>query len=167
MQASDAFQDLSWASLARISLRLGSATLLGAAIGYEREIHHRWAGLRTHILVTIGTAAFMLLATEMADRAHTDPVRALQGVVAGIGFLGGGAILKLQQEKRIEGLTTAAGIWSTAAIGLAAGAGWLGLATVLTVIVLAVLWIVRELERRHSLGTDLSERHSRPSKEIE
>jgi putative Mg2+ transporter-C (MgtC) family protein len=164
VQLYDAFHDLSWAATVRVSLRLGAAVVLGGAIGWEREIHHRWAGLRTHILVTIGTAAFMLLASEIADRAHTDPLRALQGVVAGIGFLGGGAILKLQDERRIEGMTTAAGIWSTAAIGLAAGAGWLGLATVLTVIVLGVLSVVRAIERRHGLGVDHSERHSRPPK---
>ncbi|MGZ5967493.1 MAG: MgtC/SapB family protein [Polyangiales bacterium] len=162
MQPDGAFVDLSWAATARVSLRLGAAVLLGGAIGWERELHHRWAGLRTHILVTIGTAAFMLLACEMALRSNTDPIRALQGVVTGIGFLGGGAILKLQHEKRIEGLTTAAGIWSSGAIGLAVGAGWVVLATLLTFLSLAILHVVRKIEASHGFGIDHSERHSRP-----
>jgi putative Mg2+ transporter-C (MgtC) family protein len=157
------FVDLDWATAVRILLRLGASVALGAAIGWEREIHHRWAGLRTHILVSLGTAALMLLACEMADRAKTDPVRALQGVVAGIGFLGGGAILKLEKEQRIEGLTTAAGIWTTAAIGLAAGAGWLTLATLLTFIVLGTLWLLRLIEKRSKIVVDRSERHSHPN----
>lgn len=155
------FVDLNGATALRITLRLLASVVLGAAIGWERELHHRWAGLRTHILVSLGTAALMLLACEMADRAHTDAIRALQGVVAGIGFLGGGAILKLEKEQRIEGLTTAAGIWTTAAIGLAAGAGWLVLGTLLTAIVLGTLWLVRRLEKRGPFGVDRSERASK------
>ena len=111
----------------RVTFRLGAAALLGGLIGAEREYVGKAAGLRTHMTVALGCAAFVLIAIESgADNA--DLSRAIQGVAAGIGFIGAGAILKLQDQEDIQGLTTAATIWLTAAVGVAAGAGkiWLG-----------------------------------------
>lgn len=158
----DIFPDLDARAFLRAGGRLGLALLLGGVIGWERERHHRWAGLRTHILLTLGCAALMLLAEELAG-GSADRVRAIQGVAAGIGFLGGGAILKLEQDRRIEGLTTASGIWATAAIGLAAGAGRLPLAVVSALATLVVLSVLRWVERRgaHASADAAGERASR------
>jgi putative Mg2+ transporter-C (MgtC) family protein len=146
-----AIVDLSWSVLGQMVLRLFFAVLYGGAIGLEREIHHRWAGLRTHVLVTVGTAAMTLLSFALADRGGGDASRVLQGIIVGVGFIGGGAILKLEREKRIQGLTTASGIWTSAAIGLAVGSGFVVFGGILTVVVLAVLWSVRVVEKRTGL----------------
>ncbi len=121
----------------RILVRLSAATLLAGIVGYERETHGKSAGLRTHMLVAIGSAMFVLAPLE-AGMAIADVSRVVQGVAAGVGFIGAGAILKVTTEKEIHGLTTAAGVWMTAAIGLAAGMGRLGLA----VISAALAWII-------------------------
>ena len=116
----------------RIAGRLGVAALLGGLIGLEREVMGKAAGLRTHMTVALGCASFMLIAIESsADSGNIS--RAIQGIAAGIGFIGAGTILKRTEEDDIKGLTTAATIWLTAAIGAAAGAGhgWLGLIGVL------------------------------------
>lgn len=106
----------------RVTLRLLVAALLGALIGYDRESRNKSAGLRTHMLVTLGAAIFVLTPLQ-AGMALENLSRVLQGIIAGIGFLGAGAILKLQRDEEIHGLTTAASIWMTAAIGIAAGLG--------------------------------------------
>ena len=127
--------------LARVIIRLIAATLLGAIIGFERERAGKAAGLRTHILVALGTCVFVL-ACSGYGMSSEGLSRLIQGIVTGIGFLGAGSILKLNEERNIQGLTTAAGIWMTAAIGVAVGLGTLGLAllaTILTVIVLALI----------------------------
>ena len=127
--------------LARVIIRLIAAALLGSIIGYEREKAGKAAGLRTHILVTLGTCLFVL-ACSGSGMDSDGLSRVIQGIVTGIGFLGAGSILKLNEERDIQGLTTAAGIWMTAAIGVAIGLGEIGLAllgTILTVIVLAIL----------------------------
>ena len=121
----------------RIAVRLLAATLFAAVVGYERESVGKSAGLRTHMLVALGSAIFILASLE-AGIDVTDVSRVIQGVAAGIGFIGAGAILKVTSEREIQGLTTAAGIWMTAAIGLAAGLGRLGLA----VIGVALAWII-------------------------
>lgn len=127
--------------LAHAVIRLIAAVVLGAIIGIEREWRGKPAGLRTHVLVTLGTTLFVLASS--ASGMNSDGLsRVIQGLTTGIGFLGGGAILKLTAERDVQGLTTAAGIWMTAAIGVTVGLGGLGmalLATVLTIIVLAVL----------------------------
>ncbi len=127
--------------LVRVIIRLLAAILLGAVIGYEREKAGKEAGLRTHILVTLGTCLVVLAC--LGSGMDSDGLsRVIQGIVTGIGFLGAGTILKLNEERDIQGLTTAAGIWMTAAIGVAVGLGEIALAligTVLTVIVLAIL----------------------------
>jgi putative Mg2+ transporter-C (MgtC) family protein len=110
------------AEITRVCIRLLVAVVLGGILGCERESVGASAGLRTHMLVSLGCALFVLIPLQ-AGMPLEDVSRVLQGVTAGIGFLGAGAILKLKDENRIEGLTTAAGIWLTAAVGVAAGMG--------------------------------------------
>ena len=127
--------------LVRVIIRLIAAVLLGSIIGYERERAGKAAGLRTHILVTLGTCVFVV-ACSGYGMSSDGLSRVIQGIVTGIGFLGAGTILKLNEERDIQGLTTAAGVWMTAAIGVTVGLGELGLAllgAILTVIVLTAL----------------------------
>lgn len=129
--------------LTRATWRMGEALLLGAAIGWDRERRDAEAGLRTHMLVALGAALFVLVPMEsgMDDEQLS---RVVQGLVSGIGFLGAGAVLKDQDEGRIHGLTTAASIWATAAVGVAAGLGLTGTALLATVFILLVLvWLRR------------------------
>jgi putative Mg2+ transporter-C (MgtC) family protein len=130
----------------RITLRLVAAILLGGLVGLEREAAGKAAGLRTHMLVALGAALTLVVANRL-NMPAADQSRVIQGLVTGIGFLGGGAILKITDQRQIRGLTTAAGIWMTASIGIAAGAGKLAtavIATVLTFIVLSVLHLVEQ-----------------------
>ena len=126
------------ATLAVIAARVLTAALLGGLIGWERERKGRAAGLKTHILVSIGSALFVL-APLLADIDGGDVTRVMQGIVSGIGFLGAGAIIKMEKDERVEGLTTAAGIWMTAAIGMAAGMVQEMVAVITTVVALMVL----------------------------
>ena len=113
----DQFSDLAdTQQFARFIVRLILAVLLGAAIGFERERHRRAAGLRTHMLIALGVAV-VVIAAEQSGATAADLSRVLQGVLAGIGFLGAGAILK--REGKVLGIATAASIWSTAAMGAA------------------------------------------------
>jgi putative Mg2+ transporter-C (MgtC) family protein len=133
------FGDLS--RMVHVLVRLLVACILGGLLGYERERTGKAAGLRTHMLVTLG-AAFFIVVPQLEGTPNADITRVIQGIVTGIGFLGGGAILKLTEDKEIHGLTTAAGIWLCAAIGIAVGFGRLGtavLGTVLAYIILSVL----------------------------
>ncbi|HWV63700.1 MAG TPA: MgtC/SapB family protein [Oxalicibacterium sp.] len=117
------FSDISDpAQVTRVCVRLLVAVVLGGLLGYERESRGISAGLRTHMLVALGAAIFVLVPLE-AGVSQADLSRVLQGVVTGVGFLGAGAIIKLNQEQEIKGLTTAASVWLTAAIGVAAGMG--------------------------------------------
>lgn len=126
------------------SLRLLLAAVLGGASGYEREKKERSAGLKTHILVSVGSALFVM-APLYAGVSQADNTRVVQGVVSGIGFLGAGAILKLQRDMRVEGLTTAASIWLTSAIGVAAGLGNALLAIIATGVALFVTAVIPRL----------------------
>ncbi len=130
--------------LTRICLRLSVALLLGALLGYERESVGAAAGLRTHMLVALGAALFMVIPHQAGMRIE-DVSRVMQGVIAGIGFLGAGAIMKLKDES-IKGLTTAAGIWLTAAVGMAAGMGLEATAVVSAVFGWIVLFLLRKLQ---------------------
>lgn len=119
-------------------IRLLVASLVGAVIGFERKYRAKGAGIGTHVLVAIGAALFMIVSQHGFDGApRFDAARVAAGVVSGIGFLGGGIILK--QQNRVSGLTTAAGLWVTAAMGLAVGSGMyiLGAASVLIVLLWA------------------------------
>jgi putative Mg2+ transporter-C (MgtC) family protein len=128
----------------RILLRLLLAALLGGVLGYEREAQGKAAGIRTYMLVSMGSALFVLVPHQAGMRIE-DMSRVLQGIVAGIGFLGAGAIVKHHSEENVQGLTTAAGIWMTAAIGIACGLGREMTAIISTVLALAVLALVPKL----------------------
>ena len=135
-----------------ILLRLLLSTVMAAAIGIEREIHRRAAGLRTHILVSLGSTLFMMTSISVAMSygvaGDADPSRIAAGVVTGIGFLGAGAIIRYGSS--IKGLTTAASIWVVAAIGLAVGAGVYWAAAITTALSVAVL-VLSRLEERMEL----------------
>ncbi|NUO89018.1 MAG: MgtC/SapB family protein [Cupriavidus sp.] len=130
------------AEATRILVRLTMAVLLGGLIGYERESSGKAAGLRTHMLVALGSALFVLVPLQ-AGVPLADMSRVLQGLIAGIGFLGAGAILKQNDEAHIKGLTTAASIWMVAAIGVAAGLGRDTTAVIATVFTLVILQILK------------------------
>jgi putative Mg2+ transporter-C (MgtC) family protein len=132
------------AQLTRIVLRLLLAALLGGALGYERERSGKAAGLRTHMLVAIGAALFVLV-PQQAGMVVGDLSRVIQGIVTGVGFLGAGAIIKHASEQSVQGLTTAAGVCMTAAIGIACGLGRETTAVLSTVLALAVLTAVPHL----------------------
>jgi putative Mg2+ transporter-C (MgtC) family protein len=125
--------------------RLLTAMILGALVGAQRESIGKPAGLRTHMLVAMGSALFVLAPLE-AGMELDGMSRVIQGIVTGIGFIGAGAILKLQEKREIEGLTTAAGIWMTAAIGIAAGLGRWGLALVSTILTWITLSVIGKIE---------------------
>ncbi len=125
--------------------RLFLASLLGAVLGLEREWHYRTAGLRTNTLIALGSAIYTIIAIQMAPPG-SDPTRIPSTVVNGIGFLGGGAILRTSGS--IRGLTTAATIWVNAAIGMAAGAGHYALAISGTATALLVLTVLKWAEFR-------------------
>ena len=130
-----------------LSLRLFVAAFLSAVVGFERERTDHPAGLRTHILVCLGTAIVVLVSA--GSQMSLDGLsRVIQGIVTGIGFIGAGSILKLEHEHRIRGLTTAAGLWVTAAIGIACGLGTLGLAMIATAMTLIVLRVLQAIESR-------------------
>lgn len=129
-----------------IVLRLGLAVILGAAIGYEREMKGKDAGLRTHMLVSLGAAIFVLVPSASGMQI-ADMSRVMQGVIAGVGFLGAGAILKQENDRVVKGLTTAASIWIVAAIGVAAGYGREATAVASTLIALFVLTVVNRFEK--------------------
>lgn len=131
--------------LGLVVIRLIAASLLGAAIGYERQIAGKSAGLRTHILVTLGSCVFVVAGSSFGLSSE-GASRVIQGIVTGIGFLGAGSILKLTEEHRIRGLTSAAGIWMTAAIGVTVGLGMLGIAILAAIMTIIVLTVLRRLE---------------------
>jgi putative Mg2+ transporter-C (MgtC) family protein len=131
--------------------RLALATLLGGAIGLNRELHQKPAGFRTHAMVALGAALMTMVAVDLgAGRGLTSPdavSRVLQGIIAGIGFVGGGAILRRESDPNVHGLTTAASIWVVAAVGAAAGLGmWLS-ALASVVLALTVLTVGSRIDR--------------------
>ena len=127
--------------ITRIILRLLVAAVLGGLLGYEREQQGKSAGVRTHMLVAIGAALFVLI-PQQAGASTTDLTRVLQGLIAGVGFLGAGAIIMGTKQVETRGLTTAASIWVTAAIGMAAGMGRESTAILSTLVALFVLSVV-------------------------
>lgn len=131
--------------------RLIVAILLGGAIGYERELHEKAAGLRTHMLISMAACLFVIVAQEIVrlpfgdTGLRVDPLRLIEAVTAGVAFLAAGAIFT--QGDKVRNLTTGAGMWLAGAIGLACGAGQVPLALVAVAIALAVLWVMRLLVR--------------------
>jgi putative Mg2+ transporter-C (MgtC) family protein len=141
----------------RILLRLSMAALLGGVLGYEREVHGKAAGVRTHMLVAMGAALFVLV-PQQGGMDVADMSRVIQGIVTGVGFLGAGAIIKRKSEEDVQGLTTAAGVWMTAAIGIACGLGREGTALLSTVLALVVLGLVPKLVDRLTGKADQPDR---------
>lgn len=128
-------------------IRVIAAILLGGFLGIERERAGKAAGFRTHMLVCLGTAVVVLACTE-AKMSVEGLSRVVQGIVTGIGFIGAGSILKLSEQREIKGLTTAAGLWMTAVIGITVGLGALGLAVIGTLLTLLVLGLEHVLDSR-------------------
>ena len=150
--------DMTWEFILRIFV----AAMLGGAIGLEREYRAKEAGLRTHFLVALGSALFMIVSAygfdeiKLGEEQRWDIARIAAQVVTGIGFIGAGTIIFHKSENVIRGLTTAAGVWVTAAIGLACGGGMYVLATVSTALVLIGLeafnlligWLTKRRKRK-------------------
>lgn len=134
------------AQITRITLRLLIAAALGGLLGYEREQKGKAAGLRTHMLVALGAALFVLI-PQQAGASIADLTRVLQGLVAGVGFLGAGAIIMGNRKEEAKGMTTAAGIWLTAAIGVAAGMGREATAVLSTALALMILYLIPKVEQ--------------------
>jgi len=128
-----------------LTQRLLLAAVLGAVLGLEREWRHKDAGLRTNILIAIGSALFTLMSIELTDGKTGDTSRIAAQIVTGIGFLGAGAIIRTNAG--IQGLTTAATIWVNAAIGVAAGGGEYHLALIATFVTLIVLMVLQPIEK--------------------
>lgn len=144
-------------------LRLAAAAAIGGAIGFEREMLDKSAGLRTHMLVSLGAALFMvgsiLLVYEFnagPDVSKVDPTRIASTIVTGVGFLGGGIIFK--NEGGVSGLTTAAGLWVAAAIGMAVGAGFYITAVGSGILTLIILVALRRLQERLDIKSSSSDR---------
>lgn len=135
-------------------LRLFVAVVLGGVLGIERQLHGRWAGIRTHMMVSLGAAIFTIAALMTAPNDSNDVTRVIQGVAAGIGFLGAGTILKLSTEVEVKGLTTASSIWLAAALGTVAGLGQYALAAAAGLMSLLVLAILRPLTKAIGKGND-------------
>lgn len=132
--------------LTRLVVRLVIASFLGGLLGWQRERQGKEAGIRTHMLVAAGSALFVLV--PMQGGMDSDGIsRVLQGLLAGVGFICAGSILKLPSEEQVRGLTTAAGIWMTAAIGMAAGLGRETTAVVAALLVLGILALEGPLAR--------------------
>jgi putative Mg2+ transporter-C (MgtC) family protein len=132
----------------QIMIRLSLSVILSGLIGLERQIHRRTAGLRTHILVSLGSCLIMLTSLYVFDiyknKASLDPSRIAAGVITGIGFLGAGTIIR--EREGVKGLTTAASLWVVAAIGLAVGCGFYNAAVFTSILTLIVLFFLRYIE---------------------
>ena len=137
--------------LVHVLLRLLAASLLGAIVDRSESEQVNQLGLRTHTLVCVGTAVFVLSCSGVG-MSLDGLSRVIQGIVTGIGFIGAGSILKLSEEREIQGLTTAAGVWMTAAIGVSVGLGSLGVALLSTLFTLIILALAGPLEHRAEGG---------------
>lgn len=133
--------------LAIVIIRVIAAVILGGILGVQREKAGKPAGLRTHMIVCLGTAV-VVLACLASSMDMSGLSRVIQGIVTGIGFIGAGSILKLSEQREIRGLTTAAGLWMTAAIGVAVGLGSLGVALIGTGATFIVLSLLGAVESR-------------------
>jgi putative Mg2+ transporter-C (MgtC) family protein len=133
--------------LLRVFIRLFAAILLGGLIGLQRVSATKPAGMRTHVLVCLGTTAVLLSCSATAFSLE-GASRVIQGILIGIGFIGAGSILKLSEEHLIHGLTVSVRIWTTAAVGIAIGLGQVGIALITTVLTILVLAVLAASERR-------------------
>lgn len=142
------FSDLSNVTqITKVVLRLITASILGGLLGYEREMKGKSAGLRTHMLVALGAAIFIIV-PQQAGVSPDEVSRVLQGLIAGVGFLGAGAIMIGQQRENETGLTTAASIWITAAIGVTVGMGFEATAVLSTLVTLGILALLPRYRNR-------------------
>lgn len=132
----------------QVIIRLVLSVILSGLIGLERQLHRRTAGLRTHILVSLGSCLIMLTSLYVFDiyknKVPLDPARIAAGVITGIGFLGAGTIIR--EREKVVGLTTAASLWVVAGIGLAVGCGFYSASIFTTVLALVVLFFLRYIE---------------------
>ena len=135
------------ADITRVVLRLFVASVLGACLGWERERSGAVAGLRTHMLVALGVA-MMIMASQLSGVAQAELSRVLQGIFAGVGFVGAAAIIRPHDGDRVHGVTTAASIWATAAIAAAAGLGLEAPAIIATLFAVVILAWLRRVERK-------------------
>jgi putative Mg2+ transporter-C (MgtC) family protein len=145
--------------------RLGLAAALGAVIGFDRELHRKPAGLRTHALVSLGACVFMAIGMLTAVDPALDlaaPGRVIQGIVAGVGFIGAGAIFRQGDRSMGHGLTTASTIWMVAALGTAAGAGLWRTALAVTAIAVVILLLGDPVDRYMQRRADESAAKARP-----
>ena len=140
------------------AVRLLLAAALGAAIGIERELRQKPAGLRTNMLIAFGSALFTMMSIVLAG-PNGVPERLAGQIVVGVGFLGGGAILRVERGKTVHGMITAATIWVDAAVGMAAGAGAYAMALTATVITLAVLVVLPPIEEYAERRAGIKGRH--------
>jgi putative Mg2+ transporter-C (MgtC) family protein len=133
-----------------ITTRLGAAALVGVAIGLDRYVHHKPTGLRTLSLVATGSAALVLATVDAANGAlHADAMsRVIQGIMTGVGFLGAGVIIRGQTDDSVRGLTTAAAVWMTAALGALCGIGAWRVTIPLSAIVALIMLVGSPIERR-------------------
>jgi putative Mg2+ transporter-C (MgtC) family protein len=152
-------------SIGEAALRLGLAIVMGGLLGFEREYHRKAAGLRTHMMVALGAATFTLIALELfaqvsaaagaGSAARVDPMRLIEGIIGGIGFLGAGAII--QGRDTVAGLTTAGSIWFVGSVGVAIGGGYYSIAALAVVaglVVLAGMGLMERLLPRRSIDDD-------------
>lgn len=144
--------------LADILLPLALALILGGLVGIERLLHTQTTGVRTHMLVSMGSACFVLAAREAFSGQNDSLTRVVQGVASGIGFIGAGAILKLGQPAEIRGLTTAATVWLSSSVGVACGLRAFHVAIWSTILALIVLAMLRPYER--SVESELAKKRN-------
>jgi len=147
-----------WQQFGDYTARLVVAALLGGVLGLEREWKGHWAGLRTHMMVSLGCAIFSIVGVVVSDDQPAAVTRVVQGVATGIGFLGAGSILKLSDQLEIKGLTTAGSIWLSAALGTAAGLAEYALAIAGAVISLFVLGVLGPIEKMYERRQTRSKR---------
>jgi len=142
---------ISLSDFLNVLFRLGIALLVGAIVGVERQLKHKPAGLRTHMLVSLGAALFILIPIAVSPQHNPDGIsRTIQGIATGVGFLGAGEILRATPpgmvQEEVHGLTSAAAIWVSAALGIAAGCGLWYLAIIGAVLCVAILRILKKVE---------------------
>lgn len=150
----------------QISIRLAAAALCGAVVGWEREAHRKPAGLRTNMLVCMGSAVFTVISLNIIHHVtdpsviNSDPIRLVSGIISGIGFLGAGAILR--NDGTVHGITTAATVWVVGSVGIACGLGLYKVASVATFFTLVILAAIGFLSDRLNIG-DAEDSHDSAS----
>jgi putative Mg2+ transporter-C (MgtC) family protein len=161
-----------WPAFWDDAARVGAAALLGGALGFEREWMGHWAGLRTHMMVAMGCAIFVVGGLDVAGEHRDSVTRVIQGIASGIGFLGAGTILKLDKEQEIKGLTTASSIWLAAALGTTAGLAEYALAVAAAIVSLFILGVLGPIEKlfehrqaMHRKQRDQADRHKADRKQ--